>query len=80
VVTTAVIIVIGVSETGHRVLAVEVVHSGNEADYDDLFRSLSYRGWRGLQLEVFDNRKGLRNAIGHRFQGARPSNAARCTL
>ena len=71
VISMAVLIVIGVNESGHRsVLAVDVCHSENEADYDRLFKHLSDRGLRGVQLVVSDDHKGLMTAVRRRFQGA----------
>ena len=71
VVSMAVMIVVGVSETGHRsILAVDVAHSENEADWGSLFSHLTARGLRGVQLVVSDNHKGLRKAIDRHFQGS----------
>ncbi len=70
VVSMAVLIVVGVNDEGYRsVLAVEVAHSENEADYDDLFRALSGRGLRGVKLVVSDDHKGLKAAVQRNFPG-----------
>lgn len=67
----AVLIVVGVKETGHRsVLAVEVCNSENEADYGDLFSDLIVRGLTGVKLVISDDHKGLVNAINRHFQGS----------
>jgi transposase-like protein len=67
----AVLIVVGVNETGHRsVLAVEVCNSENEADYGDLFSDLVGRGLNGVKLVISDDHKGLVNAINRHFQGS----------
>ena len=67
----AVLIVIGVDDTGHRsVLTVEVCHSENEANYGELFSRLSQRGLTGVQLVISDDHQGLVNAINRHFQGA----------
>ena len=67
----AVLIVVGVKETGHRsVLAVEVCNSENEADYGDLFSDLIVRGLTGVKLVISDDHKGLVNAINRYFQGS----------
>ena len=71
VVSMAVMIVVGVSETGHRsILAVDVAHSENEGDWGSLFGRLCDRGLRGVQLVVSDDHKGLRKAIDRHFQGS----------
>ncbi len=67
----AVLIVVGVNETGHRsVLAIEVCNSENEADYGDLFSDLMGRGLTGVKLVISDDHKGLVNAINRHFQGS----------
>ena len=71
VVSMAVLIVIGVNEKGYRsILAVDVSHSENEADYSDLFKHLTDRGLSGVQLVISDDHKGMRKAIDSHFTGA----------
>lgn len=65
------IIVVGVNAEGRRsVLAVEVRHSENEADYGAVFRNLLDRGLRGVQLVISDDHTGLVKTIQRYFQGA----------
>lgn len=71
VVSMAVCVVIGVNEQGYRsILAVDVSHSENEADYGDLFVKLKDRGLKGVQLIISDDHKGMRKAIDSHFTGA----------
>jgi len=70
VVSMALLVVVGVNGDGYRsVLAVEVAHSENEADYDDLFRALCGRGLRGVQMVVSDDHQGLKSALIRNFPG-----------
>jgi transposase-like protein len=70
VVSMAVLIVIGVNDKGCRsVLAVDVSHSENEADYGDLFKRLMDCGLSGVQLVISDDHKGMRKAIDRHFTG-----------
>lgn len=71
VVSMAVCIVVGVNDDGYRsILAVDVSHSENEADYSDLFKKLIDRGLSGVQLVISDDHNGMRNAIDRHFTGA----------
>ncbi|KPK67264.1 hypothetical protein AMJ82_10990 [candidate division TA06 bacterium SM23_40] len=71
VVSMAAVTVVGVNGAGYRsILAVDVNHSENEADYAELFRRLYHRGLRGVQLVISDRHEGLRRAIDRFFQGA----------
>ncbi len=67
----AVLIVSGISESGHRdILAIDVAHTETEATYGDLFKDLKKRGLKGVQLVISDHHEGLQNAIKRHFQGA----------
>ena len=71
VVSMAVCIVVGVNEQGYRsILAVEVSHSENEADYADLFKKLIDRGLKGVQLVISDDHKGIKKAVESHFIGS----------
>jgi transposase-like protein len=70
VVSHAVMIVIGISEHGHRsVLSVELGDSENEATWGDVFNKLKARGLKGVEYVVSDDHKGLVNALERHFQG-----------
>jgi len=74
----AVLIVVGVDETGHRlILAVDVAHSENEADYSDLFHRLSGRGLSGVKLVISDDHKDLKPPFIAVFP-VYPCSAVRC--
>ena len=71
VVSMAAFVVVGVNEEGYRsLLAVDVSHSENEADYGDLFKNLISRGLKGVQLVISDDHQGMRKAIDSHFPGA----------
>ena len=70
VVSKGVLIVTGVSQSGHReVLALEVAHSETEATYAALFKDLKNRGLKGVKLVTSDEHDGLLNALKRHFQG-----------
>ena len=62
VVTKGVLIVKGISESGHReILAVEIANTESEATWGALFRKLKERGLTGVQLVLLrDMRRGCR--------------------
>ena len=71
VASEAVLIVSGISGSGHRdILSLEVAHTETEATYADLFNDLKKRGLKGVQLVISDHHEGLQNAIKRHFQGA----------
>ena len=71
VASEGVLIVTGISESGHRdILSLDVAHTETEATYTDLFKDLKKRGLKGIQLVISDHHEGLRNAIKRHFQGA----------
>ena len=71
VASEGVLIVTGISESGHRdILSLDVAHTETEATYTDLFKDLKKRGLKGVQLVISDHHEGLRNAIKRHFQGA----------
>ena len=71
VVSKAVMIVIGISESGHReILAIDIGDSENEVDWNRIFKTLKERGLAGVQYVVSDDHKGLVNALQRNFQGA----------
>ena len=71
VVSEGVLIVTGISESGHRdILALDVAHTETEATYMSLFKDLKKRGLKGVQLIISDHHDGLQNAIKRHFQGA----------
>ena len=66
----AVLIVLGVNETGRRsILSVDVCNSENSSDYGDLFRQLRDRGLTGVELVISDDHQGLVNSVERYFQG-----------
>lgn len=70
VVSHAVMIVIGISEHGHRsVLSVELGDSENESTWSDVFNKLKARGLKGVEYVVSDDHQGLVNALERHFQG-----------
>lgn len=70
VVRKAVMIVIGISESGHReVLSIGISDSENEVDWGNLFRQLKNRGLSGVKYVVSDHHHGLVNALERHFQG-----------
>ena len=71
VASEAVLIVSGISQTGHRdILAIDVAHTETEATYAALFKDLKKRGLKGVHLVISDHHEGLQNAIKRHFQGA----------
>ena len=63
VISTAVLIAIGVTEDGkRRILGVSVKLSEAEAHWRDFLRSLKERGLEGIRLVVSDDHEGLRAA------------------
>jgi len=71
VISEGVLIVTGISQTGHRdILALDVAHTETEATYTSLFKDLKKRGLKGVQLVISDHHEGLQNAIKRHFQGA----------
>jgi transposase-like protein len=72
VVSKAVMIVIGISEDGHReILSVDIGDSENETDWGHIFKTLKERGLQGVQFVVSDDHKGLVKALQRNFQGAK---------
>lgn len=70
VVSQAVMIVIGISESGHRsVLSVEMGDSENETTWNDVLKKLKARGLKGVQYVVSDENKALVAALARNFQG-----------
>ena len=71
VASEAVLIVSGISGSGHRdILAIDVAHTETEAVYAALFKDLKKRGLKGVHLVISDHHEGLQNAIKRHFQGA----------
>jgi transposase-like protein len=71
VVSKAVMIVIGISESGHReILSIDVGDSENETDWGRIFKTLKYRGLTGVKYVVSDDHKGLVKALHRNFQGS----------
>ena len=63
VVKSAVLVAIGVSETGHRkILGTSVAISEQEAHWRDFIKSLQTRGLHGVQLFISDAHEGLKAA------------------
>lgn len=66
----AVLVVIGVDESGHRdILAIEPMQEESEATYKELFENLKARGLKDAWLVVSDAHKGLMKAIQSSFIG-----------
>jgi len=69
VVSKGVLIVTGVSVSGHReVLALKVAHTETEATWASLFKNLKNRGLKGVKLVTSDEHDGLVNALRRHFQ------------
>jgi len=65
----AVLIVIGISETGHReILSVGLGDSENEQEWSGVFQRLKARGLKGVEYVVSDSHQGLVNALKREFQ------------
>jgi transposase-like protein len=70
VVSKAVMIVIGISEDGHReILSIDIGDSENETDWGQIFKALKERGLNGVQYVVSDDHKGMVKALQRNFQG-----------
>jgi len=71
VLSKAVMIVIGISESGYReILSVDIGDSENEIDWGHIFKKLKERGLSGVKYVVSDDHKGLVKALQRNFQGA----------
>jgi len=71
VVSLAVVIAIGVRETGERdILGFDLGASEEEAFWLQFLRHLKERGLGGVQLVISDAHEGLKNAIGQALSGA----------
>ena len=71
IVSKAVVIAIGVRETGEReILGVEIGGSEDEAFWTQFLRSLVARGLTGVELVVSDAHEGLKAALGKVLSGA----------
>ena len=69
IVSKAVMIVIGISEDGHReILSIDIGDSENETDWGHIFKTLKDRGLSGVQYVVSDDHKGLVKALQRNFQ------------
>jgi putative transposase len=70
IVDVAVLVAIGVSETGHRqVLGIEVVHGETRTSWGEFMAGLIARGLTGVQLIVSDAHAGLQDARRRHFPG-----------
>jgi transposase-like protein len=66
----AVLLVIGISETGHReILTMEIGDSENEQEWSRVFKNLKSRGLKGVYYTVSDDHQGLVKALKREFQG-----------
>ncbi len=71
IVSMAVVIAIGVQETGEReILAVDIGASEEEAFWTEFLRGLVARGLKGVQLVISDAHQGLKEAIATVLAGA----------
>ena len=71
IVSMAVVIAIGVRETGEReILAVDIGASEEEAFWTAFLRELASRGLKGLKLVVSDAHQGLKRAVATVLAGA----------
>ena len=71
VLSKAVMIVIGISEDGHReILSIDIGDSENETDWGHIFKTLKDRGLKGVQYVVSDDHQGLVKALQRNFQGS----------
>jgi putative transposase len=71
IVSMAVVIAIGVRETGEReILSLDLGASEEEAFWTPFLRGLANRGLKGVQLVVSDAHRGLQQAIATVFTGA----------
>ena len=70
VVSQAVLIIVGVNETGYReVLSVEIANLESESTWGEIFKRLKDRGLKGVKLVVSDSHQGLKNALFRHFSG-----------
>jgi transposase-like protein len=71
VISKAVMIVIGISSSGHRdILSIDIGDSENEADWGHIFKKLKDRGLSEVKYVVSDDHNGLVKALQRYFQGA----------
>lgn len=71
IVNQALVIAIGVRETGEReIVGLAIGASGEQVFWLDFLRSLLARGLHGVQLVISDAHEGLTAAIGQVFSGA----------
>jgi transposase-like protein len=71
IVSMAVVIAIGVRETGEReILAVDIGASEEEAFWTAFLRELASRGLKGVELVVSDAHQGLKHAVATVLAGA----------
>lgn len=70
VISHAVMIVIGISRSGHRsILSVELGDSENESTWSEVFKNLKTRGIQGVEYVVSDDHGGLVRALRRHLQG-----------
>jgi len=70
VVSKAVMIIIGISESGHRdILTLEIGDSESKVFWSEVFCKLKQRGLKGLYYVVSDDHSGLTGALDRHFQG-----------
>ena len=68
--STAVLVAIGIAESGHReILGLEVSFSETAAAWQGFFGSLRERGLRGVEFAVSDAHEGLVDALEESFPG-----------
>lgn len=71
IVNLAVVIAVGVRETGEReILAIDIGASEEEAFWKAFLRGLVQRGLRGVELVISDGHQGLRRAVAAVLSGA----------
>jgi transposase-like protein len=69
--SNAVLIVIGISESGHReILSIDIGDSESYDVWNNVFKSLKKRGLQDVKYVVSDDNKGLVKAIKRNFQGS----------
>jgi putative transposase len=70
VVSKAVMMVIGICETGHReILSIDIGDSENEIEWGNVFKSLKDRGLKEVSYVVSDDHQGMVKALQRHFQG-----------
>jgi len=70
IVDVAVLVAIGISETGHRhVLGIEVAHGETRTSWGEFMQGLIERGLSGVRLIVSDAHAGLQDARRRHFPG-----------